>query len=110
MPVSSLTDAAVRKATAIGGRTTEYRDAKTPGIALRVTAKGSKSWTLRYRTRSGAQRRYTIGPYPAVPLALAREQALKHLGIYKEDNKQQNEITALMDEINGRGKLQPKDQ
>jgi hypothetical protein len=37
------------------------------------------SWTLRYRTIAGVQRRYTIGPYPAVSLVAAREPALSVL-------------------------------
>jgi integrase len=76
MPAKNLTGAFVSPAKAIDGRTTEYRDTKTPGLALRVTPKGTRSWTLRYRTNEGVQRRYTIGPYPAVSLASAREQAL----------------------------------
>ncbi len=76
MPSVKLTDAFVRGATAIGGRTTEYRDQKTPALALRVSAGRSKSWTMRYRTNDGVQRRYTIGPYPAITLSLARERAL----------------------------------
>jgi integrase len=76
MPSTNLTAAFVSQARPVDGRTTEYRDAKTPGLALRVTPRGSRSWTLRYRTHEGVQRRYTIGPYPAVSLASAREQAL----------------------------------
>ncbi len=76
MPSKNLTAAFVSQAKPIDGRTTEYRDTKTPSLAIRVTPKGTRSWTLRYRTHEGVQRRYTIGPYPAVSLAVAREQAL----------------------------------
>ena len=79
MPSANLTNAFVRKAVALEGQTTEYRDVKTPALALRVTVSQSKSWTLRYRTANGAQRRYTIGPYPAISLASARERALSIL-------------------------------
>jgi integrase len=79
MPSANLTNAFVRKAKAIEGQTTEYRDVKTPALALRVTVGQSKSWTLRYRTPNGVQRRYTIGPYPAISLASARERALSIL-------------------------------
>jgi integrase len=72
----NLTAAFVSQAMPIDGRTTEYRDTKTPSLAIRVTPKGTRSWTLRYRTNEGVQRRYTIGPYPAVSLVSAREQAL----------------------------------
>ena len=63
------------------GRTT-YWDEGTPGFGLRVTAAGSKSWVLVYR-RGGAWRRWTLGNYPKLPLATARERAwgaLKEIG------------------------------
>ena len=31
------------------GRRAECRDTKAPGLALRVTPNGAKSWTVRYR-------------------------------------------------------------
>ena len=37
MPSANLTDAFVRTAAPIQGKLTEYRDAKTPGLALRVS-------------------------------------------------------------------------
>jgi len=76
MSAKNPTAAFVAQAKPINGRTTEYRDIKTPGLAPRVTPKGSRSWTLRYRTNGRIQRRYTIGPYPAVSLVSAREKAL----------------------------------
>jgi integrase len=52
----------------------EYWDAALPGFGLRVTEKGAKSWTVLYRVH-GRARRSTLGSYPAVPLAEARERA-----------------------------------
>jgi integrase len=52
----------------------EYFDAKVAGLALRVTRRGVKSWTLVYRL-DGRVRRWTIGRYPALSLADAREKA-----------------------------------
>ncbi len=37
-------------------------DGEVPGFGVRVTAAGVKSFILRYRTRSGRDRTYTIGP------------------------------------------------
>ena len=37
-------------------------DAEISGFGIRVTAAGAKSFILRYRTRSGRERTYTIGP------------------------------------------------
>ncbi len=48
-----------------------------PGLKLRVTPKGVRSWTLRYRTKYGDRRRITIGQYPAVKLKQARDMALE---------------------------------
>ena len=51
-------------------------DAATPGLEFRVTANGAKSWRVRYRVAGGAkQKQVTLGPYPAVSLADARERA-----------------------------------
>ena len=52
----------------------DHFDAALPGFALRVTTKGHKSWVLFYRI-GGRQRRFTIGSYPAIELAEAREEA-----------------------------------
>ena len=50
------------------------------GLALRVTKTGIKSWSLRYRTREGGQRRYTIGKWPNIKLARARELVTIEMG------------------------------
>jgi hypothetical protein len=52
----------------------EYWDAALPGFGLRVTEKGAKSWTVLYRLH-GRLRRSTLGGYPALPLAEARDRA-----------------------------------
>lgn len=52
-----------------------------PGLRLRVTPGGAKSWTLRYRVgKGGPRRRMAIGgSYPATTLAEARTLALEEL-------------------------------
>jgi integrase len=52
----------------------DHWDASMPGFGLRVSAGGQKSWVVMYR-HEGVKRRYTIGNYPAMSLADAREQA-----------------------------------
>ena len=52
----------------------EYFDDATPGLSLRVTPKNTRTWSLLYRT-NGVQKRLTLGRYPAVGLADARELA-----------------------------------
>lgn len=55
----------------------EWLDTKVRGLSLRVTAKGAKSWSIRYRQReTKKQSRVSIGPYPAISLSAAREKAL----------------------------------
>jgi integrase len=49
------------------------------GLCLRVLPEGVKVWTFRYRIPGGRQRRLTIGPFPAVGLADARELAMGRL-------------------------------
>ena len=53
---------------------TDYFDATVPGLALRVTAQGTKVWTLLYGT---PRRRVTLGRYPALSLAAARTLAIE---------------------------------
>jgi integrase len=67
-----LTDrfCASAKSTAIQ---TDYFDASVSGLALRVTSKGTKSWTL---THGSPRRRITLGRYPSLSLATARTAAL----------------------------------
>ena len=45
------------------------------GLALRVTRGGAKTWVWEGRVR-GRVRRITLGPHPALSLAVARDQAL----------------------------------
>ncbi|WP_037468331.1 tyrosine-type recombinase/integrase [Sinorhizobium fredii] len=50
-------------------------DAEVKGFGCRVTAAGARSFILNYRTRSGRERRYTIGAYPDWKTVAAREEA-----------------------------------
>ena len=59
---TNLTDTAVGRLK-ITGKQYERADKAAPGLVVRVTAKGSKSWVYRYRDQaSGKMRRYSIGP------------------------------------------------
>ena len=63
------------------------RDVVVPGLRIRVTPRGAKSWSVVYkivgdrtsdktgRPRTGSQKRITLGRYPAMPLSEARERA-----------------------------------
>jgi integrase len=53
---------------------TDYFDETVTGLALRVTAGGTKAWTLLYGT---PRRRVTLGRYPAMSLGAARAAAIE---------------------------------
>jgi integrase len=58
------------------GRTSViHYDAETRGLGVRVTKAGARSWILGYTTKTGLQRRMTIGNVADWPLQLAREEA-----------------------------------
>ena len=71
----NLTDRAVTAAKAEPGQRLEIWDAMTPGLHLRVTDKGVKSWMLRYRTPDGRQPRLKIGDAKRTSLRAARLEA-----------------------------------
>ena len=73
-------DASAKAARRMEGRQVEYAGAKIPGLALRVTPTGRKSWSLRYRTDEGEQRRLTMGRFPAIGLSKARKLAQVAMG------------------------------
>lgn len=75
LPTVNLTDRTVASAKVVGGDRLELWDARTPGLCLRVTKAGAKSWIFRYRTPGGRQPRYTIGRCPAFGLKDARDRA-----------------------------------
>lgn len=54
----------------------EYWDAALPGFVLRVTMKGVKSFSLRYRSADGSYKRISWR-YPAFQLSEARDEAQK---------------------------------
>ena len=72
MPKRALTAAAVEKLKPPASGQADHFDSGYPGLALRVSAGGRKSWTLFYRAQ-GKQRRLGLGMYPGMGLADARE-------------------------------------
>jgi integrase len=54
----------------------DYFDSKMPGFGLRASRGGKRSWILLYRVKGDPRkRRLTLGEYPALTLADAREKA-----------------------------------
>src|SRR5437773_537547 len=74
MPTKKLTALFVERVKPPAKGRIEYFDASFPGLALRVTENGDKSWSVFYRFH-GRLRRFTVGGYPAIKPAKAREEA-----------------------------------
>jgi integrase len=74
LPTRKLTDLFVDRVKPPAKGRDAYFDASFPGLALRVTPSGAKSWCLFYRL-NGRQRLFTIGPYPPIKPAQARREA-----------------------------------
>jgi integrase len=78
MPTLTLTARKVDSIRPTPGKRTEYFDRGVPGLALRVTENGAKSWTVLYRHRARL-RRLTLGSASVLSLADARERARDEL-------------------------------
>ena len=74
MPSVNLVARAIGSLPAPAEGRVEFFDKAVPGFGLRVTSGGHRSWICLYRHK-GAKRRYTIGAYPQLGLADAREKA-----------------------------------
>ncbi len=72
----------------------DYFDERTTGLGLRLSSAGRKSWFVMYR-HAGRLRRYTIGTYPALGLADAREKAkeLLHEAAKSNDPATQKQVS-----------------
>src|SRR5215208_6569371 len=62
----------------LGRKSVDYFDGRIPGLVLRVSAGGTKSWNAVYR-HHGRARRLTIGRYPITTLDDARARAREAL-------------------------------
>jgi integrase len=70
-----LTDRAIKAIAAPKHGMQLVYDTMVTGFAVRVTAAGAKSFVLRYRTRHGRERTYTIGAFPDWQTTTARREA-----------------------------------
>lgn len=80
MPSLPATKAARDKITAIDGKQTDYTDADpsgVPGLILRVTAKGQRTWALRAKRPGHPNKsRFNLGDYREMTITEARHAAL----------------------------------
>jgi integrase len=74
--IKPLTDASVRAIKPPASGSVDIPDLRSPGLFLRITSAGARSWSLRFTDPvSGERARMTLGRYPDLPLAGAREKA-----------------------------------
>jgi integrase len=90
---SKLYDAGVKKLKPRSSTYIEF-DTVVKGFGVRLTPAGSRSFVISYRTRSGRQRRYTIGGFPNWSLSAARKVAkelLQRVGLGEDPVAQRKE-------------------
>ena len=85
-----LTDLTLRKVLPRGSSRREIWDTKVPGFGVRVSPSRSKSFVLVYRHK-GRPRRMTLGKYPIMGLAKARDWAIQALRDAKDGVDPQTE-------------------
>ena len=73
-----LTDKDVKNLSAAPGQRIEIPDDIQRGLRIRVTDNGVKTWSVQRRI-NGRKRRFTIGAYPEIGLAEARDRAARLL-------------------------------
>ncbi len=103
-----LTEATVAKLKHDPDKRLEIHDTVVPGLRLRVTPKGKKSWSLMFKVAGvtadggrGPNIRLTIGEYPLISLKNARELANDAKELADQGNNPKDErrvsITAKRD-------------
>lgn len=73
-----LTEPAIRAAAArvaSSGKREDISDATLPGLRIRLTPAGGKSWVLACRDSLGDMRRFPLGDFPVMGIGEAREAA-----------------------------------
>ena len=70
----TLTDRSLRRLVATAARRQDVWDSSISGFGVRISPGGHCSFVVRYRV-SGRLRRLTLGPYPRITLADARQSA-----------------------------------
>jgi integrase len=76
MPRLKLTARRIDSLHVPAGRQVDYWDLDHPGFGVRVAGGGRKTWIAMYR-HNGRLRRHSLGTYPALSLADARDEALQ---------------------------------
>jgi integrase len=86
MPQVALTDRFCSTTKPLKART-DYFDVTVPGLSLRITKDGHRSWSFIFTSpRDDKRARVTLGTYPATSLAMARGKALEARGHVQAGN------------------------
>src|SRR5258708_6963848 len=78
MPRKRLTEAAVAKIKPTPGKQIDYFDTGLTGLMLRISYGGTKAWRALYYV-GGKPKTHSLGRYPILKLAEARDKARKFL-------------------------------
>jgi integrase len=81
------------------GKRTTYHDVKEPGLQLRVTHTGKKTFSVLKRTRNGNPERITIGPFPDLTVEQARARALQIKNLIAQGNNPAEILREKRDEL-----------
>ena len=84
-----------------GATDVDYWDDYLPGFGVKVTPRGRKVFIVLYRTKDGFSRlrKYTIGPYGQITLAIARISAQKVLAARLEGQEPAGEKRRLRQKV-----------
>jgi integrase len=91
-----LTDRFVKHAKAGDLAQADFFDEGTPGLCLRVSSKGRKTWTYLFTDLKRTRARMTLGTYPAISLSSARTLALEAKG-HAEQGRDPRDVLAARD-------------
>jgi integrase len=80
------------------GQRATYHDEKTPGLQIRITSTGTKTFSL-YRWVKGKPERVTLGKYPAMTPEQARKEAARINGLIAQGTNPSEGARALKSEI-----------
>lgn len=81
------------------GKRAVYHDAKTPGLQLRVSSTGVKTWAVFSRVKGGSPERITIGRYPSVKPEKARKDAAQIMADLATGKSVSAQATRAKDEM-----------
>jgi integrase len=83
--------AAAKKPASKGARRYEW-DSLVPSFGIRVTDRGVISFIVMKRVAGETPIRLTLGRYPAIPLAIARQKAREALGVIQQGRDPRTEV------------------